>query len=353
MATLAGALTLADWAKRFGENEKLTYIVEMLSQENGILDDMLVSQANNATGHTALIRTGLPTPTWRLLNQGVVPTKSTTAQIVFGIGNLEDEVQIDVDVAALNGDAPRFRSSENIAHMMSMSQTMATTLLYGNSLINPERFTGLSAYYSTVSSASSQTALNVIDAGGTGSDNTSIWCVTWSEKTIHGIFPPGSQAGLKHEDMGKWRVADASAAGAVTGGYYWAWVDHYQWKLGLAVEDWRYAARICNIDVSDLNTASAANLLNLMTFAANRLPTTNGILNPTTSSDAPSIQGMMGRTAFYMNRTVRQFMEIQAMNKTNALLTLEQASNGKTVPTFRGIPIRTVDALVNNETRVT
>ena len=41
MATLAAtALTLADWAKRFGPKDKVSSIIEILSQTNEILDDM-------------------------------------------------------------------------------------------------------------------------------------------------------------------------------------------------------------------------------------------------------------------------------------------------------------------------
>ena len=44
-------------------------------------------------------------------------------------------------------------------------------------------------------------------------------------------------------------------------------------------------------------------------------------------------------------------LDLQAMNKTNVLLRLEEF-DGKPITTFRGIPVRTVDAIVNNETNV-
>jgi hypothetical protein len=40
------------------------------------------------------------------------------------------------------------------------------------------------------------------------------------------------------------------------------------------------------------------------------------------------------------------------MNKTNVLLRLEEF-NGMVVTTFRGIPARTVDAILNNEAQIT
>ena len=42
---------------------------------------MLWMQCNDGAGHKTTVRTGLPTATWRLLNYGVVKSKSTTAQV--------------------------------------------------------------------------------------------------------------------------------------------------------------------------------------------------------------------------------------------------------------------------------
>lgn len=352
MATLGtGALTYADWAKRIDDNGKIAFIVEILSQTNEIMTDMLVLEGNLTTGHKTTVRTGLPTATWRLLNYGIVPTKSTTAQITDTVGNLEAESQLDVDVAKLNGDAAAFRLSESRAFLEGMSQQMAATLIYGNTSVNPERFTGLAPRYNTVSTTSAQSAVNVIDCGGTGSDNTSIWIVTWGEQTSHGIFPKASTAGLQHTDMGKQRVQDTSQTFA-TGAYFWAWVDHYKWELGLTVRDWRYNVRLANIDVSDLQTVNASNLINNIVRGLNRLPTTGIGVTSTQTSDAPSIQGQMGRTVIYCNRTVKTYLELQAMNKTNVLLQLVEF-NGMTVTKFRGVPVRTVDAILNTETQVT
>jgi hypothetical protein len=107
----------------------------------------------------------------------------------------------------------------------------------------------------------------VIDAGGTGSDNTSIWIVTWGPNTAHGIFPMGKISGLQHWDLSAqfpngMRVQDAN------GNYYQAYVDHFKWECGLTVRDWRYCVRIANIDVSDLSTGSAANLMNALSAAS-------------------------------------------------------------------------------------
>jgi hypothetical protein len=60
----------------------------------------------------------------------------------------------------------------------------------------------------------------------------------------------------------------------------------------------------------------------------------------------------MGRTVIYCNRVLRTYLDLQAMNKTNVLLRIEEF-DGKPVTTFRGIPVRTCDAILNNEARIT
>jgi len=59
----------------------------------------------------------------------------------------------------------------------------------------------------------------------------------------------------------------------------------------------------------------------------------------------------MGKLAIYCNRTIRTYLDIQAVNKTNVLLRLEEWE-GKAITTFRGIPVRTVDALVSTEAAI-
>lgn len=347
MATLsATALTLADWAKRLDDEYKVATIVELLSLTNEILDDMLFVEGNLPTGNKTTVRTGLPSSTWRLLNYGVQPSKSTTAQIIDTCGNLEAYAQVDKDIADLNGNTAAFRLSETVSFLESMSQTVASAIFYGNTSVNPERFTGLSPRYNTVSTATAQSAANVIDAGGTGSTNTSIWFVVWGERTIQGIFPKGKIAGLQHRDMGEWTATDPA------GGMYQVYRDHFKWEVGLTVRDWRYAVRIANIDVNLLITGSgsAANLLNLLVKAVNRLPTTGGA-SAVTKSDAPSVAGAMGKCVIYCNRTIRTYLELQAMNKTNTLLKLEEV-DGKPFMSWRGIPVKNCDALLNTEARV-
>lgn len=332
MATLgANVLTLADHAKRLDPDGKTAKIVELLQQSNEILDDMLYMEANNITSHRTTVRTGLPSVYWRLLNQGVQPSKSTTAQIDEGMGNLEAWSEVDVELANLNGSASSFRLSEAEAYIEAMNQEMASTLFYGNSSLNPEEFHGLSVRYGDLSGGNAQ---NILVGGGSGSDNSSIWLLCWGGQTLHGIFPKGSKAGLEHHDLGIETVETSAGVGQSR---MRAYRDQWKWKCGIALRDWRYAVRICNLDISDLiaNSGSQANLINLMIKAIHRLPSMN-----------------MGKCAFYMNRTVFQMLDIQRRDDVAAAGMQYAEVDGKMVPHFRGIPIRKCDALLENEATV-
>jgi len=339
------ALTYGDWAKRLEDNYKTATIVELLSQTNEIMDDMLLVEGNLPTGHKTTVRTGLPSATWRLLNYGVPNAKSTTAQIIDTCGNLETYAVIDKDIADLNGNTAEFRMSEVRAFLEGMTQQMASTLIYGNLGVNPERFHGLAPRYNSVLTATAQTAANVIDMGGTASTNTSIWIAVWGSDTMHGIFPKGKITGLQHRDMGEWPVLDAN------NNTYQAYRDHFKWELGLTLRDWRYVVRLCNIDVTLLNSVNAANILNGLVRGLRRLPTSGARASAVQDSDAPSIRDSMGRVVIYCNRVVSTYLDLQAMNKTNVLLQMREFE-GHVVTTFRGIPVRTVDAILNTEARL-
>lgn len=330
-ATLANnVLTLADWAKRTDPNGNTSEIVELLKQTNPILDDMQWQEGNSTTGHLVTQRTGLPTVYWRMINQGIPPSKSATAQVTEGIGMLEAWSEVDKDLLKLNGNANSFRLSEGQAFIEAMNNEMAQTLFYGNSGLAPEEFTGLAARYSSLSAGNSK---NIITAGGSGSDNTSIWLVIWGPQTIFGIFPKGSTAGLVHEDFGEVTVEVSSGVG---GNRMRALQERWQWKAGIALRDWRYVVRIANIDVSDLTGGSAAALTAAMIKAYHRIPAMG-----------------MGRAVIYMNRTAAQYLDLQgrADIAAGSGITYETI-DGKPRHSFRGIPIQVTDAILDTEATV-
>lgn len=334
MATIGNTnLTLMDHARRLDPDGKIARIAEMMNAVNEVLDDLVFVEGNTMTGHKTTLRTGLPTVAWRQINKGVQPSKSQTKQQLFTAGIIEGLGKVDEELVNIAVDKAAFRLSENAPFIEAIAQTMATTLFYGNVEVNPERFTGLSPYYAALSGADS--SANVITGGG-ASDVTSLWLVVWGENTIHAFYPRGTKAGIEHEDKGKQMVNDSETPA----GQYFAYIDQYKTRMGLAVRDWRYAVRICNLDVSDLATAgdtsdASANLIKLMIQAMNKVPSLR-----------------IGRAAWYCNKETKTALDIKAYNKSNVNLTIQSLTNGQLITSFMGIPIRRCDAILNAETVV-
>jgi hypothetical protein len=340
MATLASsALTLGEWATRLDPGGKPAAVIELLGQTNEMLTDMLWMQCNDGAGHKTTIRTGLPNATWRLLNYGVQKSKSQTAQVRDATGMLEAYSDIDKALADLNGNTAEFRMGEDMAFIEAMNQGMQSSVVYGSTATNPERFTGLGPRFSAISGANN--GVNIVDAGGTGSTNTSIWLVGWGQNTVHGLFPKGSKAGLQVRDLGEVPLYDAN--NNVFQGYR----THFKWDCGLTVRDWRFVVRIANIAVAS-GAVTTTNLINTLIAAVNKLPFVSAAGNsPPPGGTKPG----QVNTAFYCNRTVRSALDIQAMGKTNNFLTLE-TRDSKPYTAFRGIPIRICDQIVNTEARI-
>jgi len=338
----AGAATLLDFAKSLDPDGKTATVVELLTQTNALLGDMPWIEGNLPTGHRTTVRTGLPSVTWRTMYGGVPASKSTRAQVDDACGMLEARSEVDCDLANLNGNASAFRLSEAGGFLEAMNQSMITAMLYNDTSINPERPMGLAPRYSSLSASNGR---NILSAGGSGSDNTSVWLVCWGSDTVHGIFPKGSKAGIEHKDLGEIDAFDGS------NNRYRAFADIWKWKCGLSLRDWRYVVRIANIDISDLvgqtgtqASTAATNILKLMMLAMNTIP----------------FMGK-GTPVFYASRKVKAWLQIQAMDKSANALGIQAAAGQFGVPgvasvqgdlTFFGIPVRTVDALVETETVV-
>lgn len=324
--------TLLDVAQRKDPDGTFAPIAELLNQTNEIIPDIPWMEGNLETGHRSTIRVGLPTPTWRKFYGGIPPSKSTTATITDACGMMKAMAEIDADLADMSGDARMFRFTESIAHIEAMGQEFVNTLFFGDTTLAPEEFHGLKPRYNTLSG---EIAKNVISGGGAGADNASIWLAGWGPHTLFGIYPKGSVAGIKNEDLGRILKQNVDGAGAA----YQAYVSMFSWMCGLVVKDWRYVVRVCNIDRSALTSdaSSGAHLPNLMAQALDRLPTRAG----------------MARPVFYMDMdTMFRWRQQMAYLTQNSTLTMESLGGVK-VEAFHGVPVKRVDVLYADEATVT
>ena len=334
MATLGSKFfDLIDVAKRT-EGDQIATVIELLHQHNTILADAIAMECNEGKKHIHTIRTGLPDVAWGALYQGIPQSKSRTQQVEDTTGFLEALSTIDKRVLAKYHPDKRaqVRLNEAMAFIESMNQEMATGMFYHDTATTPEKFKGLSPRYSTIGGGGSGN--QIVDAGGTGSDNTSVWFVTWGDNFTHLLYPSGCTAGVKREDKREQRVTDAA------GNPYFVEEEMFSWDVGLAVKDWRYNARIANIDVSELR-AGNVDIYKWMRKAYYKLK----------SRQVPA-----GRQAIYCNADVLEALDASAVNQgasDNFTRLRPREIEGKEVLTYRGIPIRENEALLNTEARVT
>jgi hypothetical protein len=341
-------LSLLDVTRRMDPDGTVAEVAELLSQCNEIFKDMLWRESNLPTGHKSTVRTGLPQGTFRAAYGGVAYTKSRSAQFTDSLGWLAAYSQIDKKVAELNGQVAELRMEEDNAHLEGLSQQMAQTFIYGNSATQPNQFTGFAPRFNTLSTATAANAQNCIGAGGLGSSNASIWLVGWGDNTCFGIYPKGSKAGLVFEDRG-----DVVPGYDASGNPFPAYTSYFEWNAGLVTKDWRYIVRICNIDTTSAGLAGTTppDLFYYMSKSVVRLPTMTKRQSGITETDAPNEPAPGINPAFYCNRTVREFLDIQAIRDKNVLLKPTEYA-GEPVVEFRGIPIRVMDSLLSTEATI-
>ena len=325
-------LTILDWAKRVLPDGGIAEVIEQIAETNPLMADASMIEGNLPTGHRSTQRTTQPSGTWRQYNQGVAETKSTTRQVDDQAGMLEAYSAVDAALARLNGNVNAFRASEDAAFIFGLGEDATDAIIYGNSGVNPEQPHGLARRYNSLTDTVGA-AGNVINAGGSGSDNASMWLITWGAKTTTLIHPKGTPMGLQATDLGEIPWDDASS------NKYQALVTHYKWDLGLSVPDYRYNVRIANIDISELTAdgATGADLMFRMVSAFYARPTV--------------ALSSMTRTFWYCNKTIGEYLHHQASNKSNVNLTIDNPA-GMPIVSFLGAPVHIVDALTSAEATI-
>lgn len=334
MATLAVTNpTMLDLATRTDPGGGQAAVVEILDQALPMWSRGSATEANDKFGHRTTIRTAIPTPTWRQINEPVADTKSTTAQITATMGDCETYGAVDVVLADAADSKEEFLLSENLPHIQGMGQEIESTAIYGNeggtTTGAAKEFTGLAAHYNALSNGNGENIL----VSGSGSDLTSMYLIAWSPQTVSWIFPKGSAAGLQVNHKGQMSKQSST-------GMYEAYVTHYKQIVGLLIRDWRCVVRI-QYDSDDFvaSGATGPNFAQLMSKAIRRIPV---------------MYRKMTRLQFIANRATLDYLDIQAMQAANMAFSNIKDAQGYDISAFRGVPIEQCDALtVDAEAAVT
>jgi hypothetical protein len=325
MATLGeDRITWKDYASQQDPDGKAARIIDILAEQNDILDDMFVVQGNKEYGlQTTQLATD-PTVTIRGINQGATGTKGTFKQIQAHAALFTALGQVDKELVEAAEDQAGFRANSNKPFIGAMGKKLADELFFGATANNSQSFDGLTAFYK--STTATDYGNYVFKAGGSDTDNRSLWLIDWGEDSVCGFYPKNTEVGLQHKNYGEELVT-------LDDGSYWpAYRDLWEWRAGIAVRNYKKVVRIGNIDKSSLATIGSGSdtspdLLNLMIDAIESVPN----LSP--------------RARFYCGRSVRTAFVKKALGKANLFLTMQELNNNRVVPSFLGVPIRLCEAL--------
>lgn len=322
MSTIGYAHTLLDLRNTLKPDGSIDRVMEVLNEANPMMQDIPWIEGDLPIGNKTTIRASLPTPSIRRINAGVAATKGTTKQHIDVCMHLEDRSIIDEELLAGKPNPEQYRASEDDAHVEGMGQYVARQMLYGDLDANPDTFNGIMTRYNSLGGDKGDASYQVISAGAAGTNtNASIYFVDWGDRRVTGIYPKGTVAGLKSEDLGRQQIADAN------GHRYTALETKYSWKLGLAVHNVRSVARVCNINVATLaNLTDAAQLalINKFIFAKNRL-------------------WLPKNPIAYVPEDVYSFLETYLNNKNNVHVTRQELMNEPPKLYLAGIQVKKME----------
>ena len=326
MATVQNnRLGIVETAKRTNNANVLT-VSEVLSRSDEWLQDAVWLPCNQIATHVHPRRLTLPSGTWRKLNYGATIEVSHVNQIVENVGRLESWAQIDEGVIqTLLGDKQKFMSTEELAFVMGLGQTLSTAFVAGDTIVNPEQFDGMQIRTNALGTY-------VKGCGGSGGDTTSAYFIQWGENLAHMIFIPD----MGRPSEGSPVKVDARPLETIidaVGGLFSGYRTKFVVSAGLAIHDDRCLCRLTNIedDVSGANIFEPDYAVELLNKMMNR-----------------------GRsdTFMYCHQKVLSQLDVMAIDKINVLYTLGDMW-GEPVTYFnRKVPVRQLDAIGITETVV-
>ena len=335
MAAIGGAgfITLGDVASNKGH--AASDIAEVLSQDNGILNYLPYREANKGKHHETQKRIKLPETYERKANEAIPRGKSLVGTDVFNCAHVETKVEVDKLI--LQGMSPEDKKKERwiqaMGNIISLAHKQADLIMNGSNDTDVSRVGGLFDYYGTVNSSTSAVASQVIDCGGTGSDNTSMMLVSLG-LGVHGIYPKGSSFGIQSFDDKEIDIIANDLNGNPSS--FRGERERFELDHGLVIADYTRNARACNIDVSALSDGSGKDLFEILIALWHKAKFINA-----------------GQHAILVNSTIAQWLDLQAYRKVGAGGQLGYMEiDGKEQLVFRRIPILTCDAISNAQARV-
>lgn len=307
------------------------YAAKVLNRKCPLTERLPMVASNQIMSNIGTRESYLPTPGTRRFNEYISPTASHVTPFTDPIAMVEDYSKVDFNLWKIQNDPNTWRMQKDSRKIEAMTQKMESLILYGSLGTDPGAFNGLATRFNSLTyspNSDSNWPYNVIDGGGSGGDTTSIFVLQLGPGMVYGIYPKNLPGGLNIQDKGQ--VTDMKTDTTVK--YMEVLMTHFQWFMGLVVEDERCVQRIANLEVS-----GSSNIFDdddLIT-AINNLPD---------RGNSPGTVILAGR------KTCTQ-MDIRAKDKNNVEYSFDEAF-GRNVTKFRGIPVLLAEKLLETETAV-
>jgi hypothetical protein len=161
------------------------------------------------------------------------------------------------------------------------------------------------------------------------------------------FYPKGSNAGIMHDTFPRQVLYGTAGLGGTR-----MVVQQDRWVLtaGMALADWRWCVRGCNIDSAALKSqVGACDLVELIIDMMERVPSGS---NPPYETGNPYTDfAVPGKQILVMNRPTRAALRKQALARAANTITYDNIA-GRKVMHFMDVPVRTTDQLLNTEATV-
>lgn len=315
-------MTLAEANKRAGYDDAASVLGE-ISQMIDVLDVMLWKPSTHGTYNKQFQATRLGTGSFSTANSAIPTISSTGDYVEEPVKLYEGESQVDDRILRGTMDPRAVRDSEDVMNLEGAFQDWAYNLFYGSEGSDPDNFRSFDRRRNAIGTY-------CIDAGGSGSDLTSMWVTEISPSGLYLAYPSTSGTpGMQNRPKGLQRVDSPDGSGQM-----YAWCRLYEIWAAIVIRNERALIRYANIE-----TSGASNLFSVTDFVKyvkNRLQS-------------------VGRNAVsFCNRTLKGQIEAQAYTDTkNGALTVRDIESYGPMTFIAGIPLRMHEGITDAETELT
>lgn len=324
-------VTLADMAAQTTPDGSLaSKIISRVARQNDLLSILPFTKGNRSDGDQIVQLTTLPTIGYIKINKAPTFSKGGHTQVTNTVGIIKTLNKVDPELAGRYPNPSQYRLNSDVSFSEAIRQQAASDIVYANKATTPEKFDGLAQRYATVNTVRNNPGYYMLDGGGSGSDNLSIWVAKVGSEGLHGIVGKEGNPGLTTKDKGMQWLNDADS-----NPMEWM-VTEFRWELGIQVANPGSVVRICNIDKSALTSETSAAALSKLIYVAMEM-----------------LEDVPGQGVILMNKTARAHLGIQASTVARFASPTQKGTFVEKVPEIGGWPVLLMDTLTSAEATIT